>query len=350
MRVGYFFISKNRTNEQILEYVVICLFIFYNAFSNLTFTKIFTKNYNIYILLPLIYDRNYSEVKIMKRITIPILAILLVGLLLPTGFAADSNLVITYGETTYANNDYKSVVDAFFVNQANVDLNNVNSKVITADQVNQVSSGITGKSYSSDQILSSAFLDLKDNDNLEVSVDKSKITTITGNMYISALKSAGITSGHVYVTSPVSATGESALAGIMNSYEEVTDVKIPETVKEAANDEIYTQAEIVENSGVDADKLSKLVDDVKQEVSNGNVTDHGTIVNIINNYVQNNNINITNVDIENLANTIQQVQNVQGDVNHYKDQVGEFLNNGNSTGSFSLDSLFDWIKAFFNGN
>ena len=350
MRVGYFFISKNRTNEQILEYVVICLFIFYNAFSNLTFTKICTKNYNIYILLPLIYDRNYSEVKIMKRITIPILAILLVGLLLPTGFAADSNLVITYGETTYANNDYKSVVDAFFVNQANVDLNNVNSKVITADQVNQVSSGITGKSYSSNQILSSAFLDLKDNDNLEVSVDKSKITTITGNMYISALKSAGITSGHVYVTSPVSATGESALAGIMNSYEEVTDVKIPETVKEAANDEIYTQAEIVENSGVDADKLSKLVDDVKQEVSNGNVTDHGTIVNIINKYVQNNNINITNVDIENLANTIQQVQNVQGDVNHYKDQVGEFLNNGNSTGSFSLDSLFDWIKAFFNGN
>ena len=177
----------------------------------------------------------------MKRITIPILALILLGLLIPTGFATDSNLVITYGESTYANNGYKSVVDAFFVNQANVDLKNVDSKVITADQVNQVSSGITGKSYSSDQIFSSAFLDLNDNDNLEVSVDKSKITTITGNMYISALKSAGITSGHVYVTSPMEATGESALAGIMNAYEEATDVKIPETVKEAANDEIYTQ-------------------------------------------------------------------------------------------------------------
>lgn len=285
----------------------------------------------------------------MKRITIPILALILLGLLIPTGFATDSNLVITYGETTYANNDYKSVVDAFFVNQANVDLNNVNSKVITADQVNQVSGGITGKSYSSDQIFSSAYLDLNDNDNLEVSVDKSKITTITGNMYISALKSAGITSGHVYVTSPVEATGESALAGIMNAYEEATDVEIPENVKEAANDEIYTEAEIVENSGVDAEKLSQLVDDVKQEVSSDNVTDHDTIVNIINNYVQTNNINITNSDIENLADTIEQVQNVQGDVNYYKGQVDSFLNDTNSTGGFSLDDLFSFIKTFTNG-
>ena len=285
----------------------------------------------------------------MKRITIAILALILMGLLIPTGFATDSKLVITYGESTYANSDYKSAVDAFFVNQANVDLKNVDSKIITADQVNKVSSGITGKSYSSDQIFSSAFLDLKDNDNLEVSVDKSKITTVTGNMYISALKSAGITSGHVYVTSPMQATGESALAGIMNAYEEATDVKIPDNVKEAANDEIYTQAEIVENSGVDAEKLSKLVDDVKQEVSGDNVTDHNTIVNIINNYVQNNNLNITNSDIENLADTIEQVQNVQGDVNHYKDQVGNLLNGGNSTGGFSLDALFDWFKSFING-
>ena len=285
----------------------------------------------------------------MKKITIAILALILMGLLIPTGFATDSNLVITYGETTYAHNDYKSVVDAFFVNNANVDLNNVNSKVITADQVNQVSSGVTGKSYSSNQIFSSALLDLNDNDNLEVSVDKSKITTITGQMYISALKSAGITSGHVYVTSPVTATGESALAGIMNAYEEATDVEIPESVKEAANDEIYTQAEIVENSGVDANELSDLVNQVKEEVSKDNVTDHDTIVNIINNYVQNNNINITNVDIENLATTIEEVQNVQGDVNYYKDQVSGFLNDDGSVGGFSLDGLLNWIKSFVNG-
>ena len=284
----------------------------------------------------------------MKKITIAILALILVGMLIPAGFSTDSNVVITYGETTYANTNYKSIVDNFFSAQSNLDVNNIGTKIITANEVNQVSSGITGKYYSSNQILSSALLDLNDNDNLEVSVDKSKITTITGDMYISALKSAGITKGHVYVTSPVEATGESALAGIMNAYEEVTDVEIPESVKEAANDEIYTQAEIVDNSDVSADELAQLVDNVKQEVSDENITDHDTIVNIINNYVENNNINITNVDIENLADTIEQVQNVQGDVSYYQDQVSGFLDE-NSNGGFSIDGLMDWIKSFVNG-
>ena len=290
----------------------------------------------------------YKEVIKMRKTTVLVLALILVGMLIPAGFSTDSNVVITYGETTYSNSDYKSFVDNFFVNQANVDINNVGVKTISANQVNQISGGITGKYYNSNQILSSALVDLNDNADLKVSVDKSKITTITGDMYISALKSAGITKGHVYVTSPVQATGESALAGIMNSYEEVTDVEIPDSVKEAANDEIYTEAEIVENSGVDANELSDLVNQVKDEVSADNVTDHDTIVNIINNYVENNNINITNVDIENLADSIEQVQNVQGDVNYYKDQVGDILGNTSASG-FSIDGLLDWIKSFVNG-
>ena len=285
----------------------------------------------------------------MRKITIAILALIILAMIIPVGFSGEANsVVVTYGEATHANSAYKATVDDFFKSQSNVDLNSADSRIIYASDVNQISTGISGKTYSSNQILSSALLDLNDNGNLKVSVDKSKITTITGDMYISALKSAGITAGHVYVTSPVSATGESALAGIMNSYEAATNVEIPESVKEAATDEINTQAEIVDNSGVDADSLSKLVDDVKEEVSKDNVTDHNTIVNIINNHVQNNNINITNTDIENLADTIEQVQNVQGDVNYYKGQVSDFMGNSSSSG-FSIDGILDWIKSFVNG-
>ena len=285
----------------------------------------------------------------MRKITIAILALIVLAMIIPIGFSGEANsVVVTYGEATHANSAYKSTVDDFFNSYAHVDLNSADSRIIYASEVNQISTGISGKTYSSNQILSSALLDLNDNDNLEVSVDKSKIKTVTGDMYISALKSAGITKGHVYVTSPVSATGESALAGIMNSYEAATNVEIPENVKEAADDEISKQAEIDDNSGVDPNSLSKLVDDVKQEVSKDNITDHNTIVNIINNYVQNNNINITNTDIENLADSIEQVQNVQGDVNYYKGQVSDFMGNATSNG-FSIDGILDWIKSFING-
>lgn len=270
----------------------------------------------------------------MRKITIGmvILSIVLIGMVIPACFSGEANsVVITYGETTHANSNYKSDVDSFFKSQTHFDLNNVAEKIITANEVNKISSTITGKTYSSSEIFSSALVDLNDNDNLEVSVDKSKITTITGDMYLSALKSSGITKGHVYVTSPVTATGESALAGIMNAYEKATNVEIPEPVKEAANKEIYTQAEIVENSNVSADKLSKLVDDVKQTVQKENVTDHQTIVNIINNYTITNNVNITNSDIENLATAIEQIQNAQGDINNYESQVSDILNNTNAS-------------------
>ena len=278
----------------------------------------------------------------MRKIMI-LLAIIVVGMLIPVGFSTnDSQVVITYGETTYNNANYKTTVDTFFENNAGGNLKNIDSKIITASDVNKISGSITGKTYSSDQVFSSALVNLKENDNLEVSVDKSKITTITGDMYISALKSSGITAGHVYVTSPVEATGESALAGIMNSYEEVTDVKIPDTVKEAANNEIYTQAEIVKNSNVDAEKLSDLVDDVKEEVKVNNVTNHNTIVNIINNHTVTNNINITNSDIENLATSIEQTQNVQGDVNTYQSEVSDVMNGTNANEPKGL------LDGFFN--
>ena len=202
-----------------------------------------------------------------KRILAICVAIFLALAVIPTGFADNSDqVVITYGETAYMNQQYKSIVDNYFAGKTNVNINDIDSKVITAGDVNKISGGFSGKQYNSNQIFSSALLDLNQNGEITVDVDNS-ITTITPEMYMSALKSAGIQGGHVYVTSPVSATGESALAGIMDCYEEATDVEIPDNVKEAANQEIATQAEILNNSNVSADDLNKLVDDVKENLN-----------------------------------------------------------------------------------
>ena len=274
----------------------------------------------------------------MRKISMILLLIIIVGILIPVGFStSEKQVVITYGETTHHNANYKNIVDDFFVEQSGVDLYTIDSKIITADEVNKIASTITGKTYSANQIYSSALVDLNDDGDLRVSVDKSKITTITGDMYISALKSVGITKGHVYVTSPVTATGESALTGIMNSYEVVTDVEIPDSVKEAANNEIYTQAEIVKNSDVDADTLSDVVDDVKEQVIDNNVTDHDTIVEIVENITEENNINLTSQDIENLASSIEEIQNIQGDIENYSTEISDIMNDTNaSSGLFGL--------------
>ena len=123
-------------------------------------------------------------------------------------------------------------------------------------------------------------VDLNSDGNINVKVDSSKITTITPKMYASALKSAGVPQANVYVTSPVPATGESALAGILNSYEVATNTVMPEEVKQAATDEITVQSDIVNSntSDVSADEISNLVSEVKVIVINNNITDHNEIV------------------------------------------------------------------------
>ena len=65
--------------------------------------------------------------------------------------------------------------------------------------------------------------------------------------------------------------------------------------------------------------------------------------------------NISDSDIENLADTIEQVQLAQDDANAYKDQISDFvdssvsnISNGSDLG-FSLDGLFNTLFSIFNG-
>ena len=112
------------------------------------------------------------------------------------------------------------------------------------------------------------------------------------------------------------------------------------------------------------------MDDVKEKVNEENITDHATIVNIINDYSTTYNINISDNDIENLAQTIEQVQSVQDDAiaqtieqvqsvqddaNAYKEQISDYVDssasgNGFSMDGFSLDGLFNNILGIFNIN
>lgn len=274
-------------------------------------------------------------------IGIILLSIVLVSVAVPICFSAQThNNVITYGETTYNNQGYKANVDNFFKSQSGLDLNAIQYKIITAGEVNKVSSTITHKTYNSNEIYSCALVNLNEGGAIKVTVDRAKITTITPSMYISALKTAGITQGHVYVTSPVKASGESALAGIMNSYEQATNVTIPQNVKQAANSEIVTESQIVESENITSEQLSALVSEVKQVVIAQNITNHTTIVNLIQNYTVNHNLNLSNASIEKLATSIEEVQAVQGEVKSYSSQVNNAIDNSTGGKSNNFFGLF----------
>lgn len=231
---------------------------------------------------------------------------------------SDISLVATYGETTYANQQYMDSVNNYFAGKGYANLGNANKEVISASQVNAISQGISGKTYGTNQIFSSALVDLTRGDTLKVTVDSSKINLVTAKMYASALQSAGIQKGNVLVTSPVPATGESALAGVMACYEKATNVEIPQEVKQAANEEIYVQSEVVANTNATPDDVSQLVNDTKVKVEENQVTSYDEILKIVNDTAQKYNIPLSEGDIEKIAEAIFNTISVQDQANDYQ--------------------------------
>lgn len=282
----------------------------------------------------------------MRKIYICFIAFAIVGLFMPIGFASESDLVVvTYGETTQSNSEYKEIVNNYFEETAHVDVANTNNKIITAKNVNDLFSSFTNQSFSKDQIFSSVCIDLNGDEDIKVTVDSSEITAVTKEMYESALKSAGITKGKIYVTSPVEASGETALSGILDSYESATNIEIPKNVKQAANHEIYVQAEIVKDSNLTSDNLTNLVSTVKNKVIDENINDHAEIVKLINKNLNKTNLTMSNNDIENIANTLEEVHSVQNDAKNYGNKLSNVIG-GSVSGEFSLDNLQNLINSF----
>ena len=291
-----------------------------------------------------------------KIVGVIILIIIAVGLFVPVGSITNtvsndnntSDVAVTYGETTYNNGNYKNTVDQYFQDNGNLDLNHVKQTVITANDVNKISGDISHKTYNSNQVLSCAMVDLNTNDDIQVDVDKSKITTVTESMYKSALNSSGITKGHVIVTSPTTATGESALAGVMKSYETATGKEIPSDLKDAANNEIYTESQVVNNTNASADDVANLVSQAKEQASQQNTTDNQTITNIVNNVASNNNINLSNNDVNLIVQSVSQSQSVKDQATDYQSQISDYVNNNGSQSLFQ--QLWEMLQTLINSN
>ena len=280
---------------------------------------------------------------------------LLIGLILIivalSPIYAVSGFAVTYGETTYGNSDWKNSVNNYFQSHTSKNISDANSKVITASEVNEISQNITGKTYPSSQIYSCAMVDLSYSNGIKIIVDTSKINVVTPKMYENALESSGITNGYVVVTSPTTASGEAALAGVFKSYEIAVGTPIPDQAKEAATAELYTETQIVNETGQNADNIADLFDKIKTEVQKQNLEDPSQIKIIVINMANSANINLTDEQAQQIANAISNSQKAQGSLTDFKNQLKNVTQQAtNASGILNqimnyLQGIFDYLKG-----
>lgn len=80
-------------------------------------------------------------------------------------------------------------------------------------------------------------------------VTTSNITWCTGEMYISALATAGITDAKIIVASPFEVSGTAALTGVYKAYEDMTGKKLDDLAKLVSTQELTITGELADQIG-----------------------------------------------------------------------------------------------------
>lgn len=207
--------------------------------------------------------------KIMKMLLVPFLCLLV----LPTGIAsADTGNqevinellgvpIVVYGETL-SNDQKEEVKTAFGVKDAS----QVEEYTVTAKDLARYIGGNPNS-----RMFSSAKITLTEEGTGIVikRVTPGNITQVTDDMYINAMITAGVENAEVEVASPVAVTGHSALAGIYKAYE-ASGVELDAERMDVASDELNLMTDLVSEQGIEEQKVTELLTQIKQQIAEQN--------------------------------------------------------------------------------
>lgn len=131
-----------------------------------------------------------------------------------------------------------------------------------------------------------------------MSVTTSNINWCTGEMYISALATAGITDANIIVAAPFEVSGTAALSGVYKAYEDMTGKKLDDLAKLVSTQELTVTGELAAQIGaMDSTSIVnelKLMLDVTQTMTDDEI--RAEIREIASRY----NVSLTNTQVEQL--------------------------------------------------
>ncbi len=144
-----------------------------------------------------------------------------------------------------------------------------------------------------------------------MSVTTSNINWCTGEMYISALATAGITDANIVVAAPFEVSGTAALSGVYKAYEDMTGKKLDDLAKLVSTQELTVTGELAAQIGaMDSTAIVnelKLMLDVTQTMSDDEI--RAEIREIASRY----NVNLTNTQVEQLLSLCRSLEGLDAD-------------------------------------
>lgn len=273
--------------------------------------------------------------KKLKRIIPLILIMTLACASLPMAAKADSAKVVTLGANL--SEEQKNSMYEYFGTSAD----QVETIEVTNADERKYMEGIATEAQIGTRTYSCSYVEPTDSGGIQVKV--ANLTFVTSSMIASTLLTSGMENCNVVAASPIEVSGTGALTGIMMAYETASGKELSEEQKEAAVEELVTTGDLADSVG--QEEATELMNDVKQDVIENDLTDEGEIQNSVQDAADSLNITLTDDQMSQIVSLMQTISQFDYDVNALKDTLNNLA--GKEPGFF--ENLWNSITSFFTG-
>ena len=274
--------------------------------------------------------------KNLKRALPVAMAVVLGSTAAPLVVKADSSKVVTLG-ANLSDSQKNSMYEYFGTSSDKAEV----IEVTNADERKYLE-GVAPEEQIGTRTYSCSYVEPTTSGGIQVKV--SNLTYVTSSMISSTLLTSGVENCNVVAASPIEVSGTGALTGIMMAYEKATGTTLNDDQKAAATDELVTTGDLANDIG--QDKAESVMNDVKKDVIEGGLTDADDIQNAVENAAKDNNVTLTQEQIDKITELLKNISQYDYDVKALKNTLDNI--DGKSGGFFS--NLWNSIKGIFGGS
>lgn len=184
-------------------------------------------------------------------------------------------------------------------------------------------------------------------------VTPENITEVTSEMYANALLTAGIEDAVVDVASPVKVSGHSALVGIYKAYDEGEGTELNQERTEVANEELTLATDLAKKEGLDEDKVSELLTEIKKEIAEQKPATKEELEQLIDEKLQTLNVQLSAEDRQLLIDLFEKMRNLNINFDNVQSQLEDLskdiqnrIENAISENKGFLDTIANFFKSF----
>ena len=158
-----------------------------------------------------------------------------------------------------------------------------------------------------------------------IKVRTANLNYVTGNMIANALSTAGVTNCEAVAACPYEVSGTGALTGVIMAYESASGQKHDSTKKDLATKEVVVTGDLAQQVG--NDNATNIINQAKLQIIGDNIQNADEIYNIVNNIAVQNNVTLSQEEMETIVALLQEIAQQSYDIEQMKETLENIQQN-----------------------